>query len=92
MTVFSDLYSAASPLLKSDDPLLISGKLEKGEKGAKILVRRQKEQNGNWQPQRHQRTDGDIRLLCEARAQTTRKVSFNLAWTTCPSERLDGLR
>jgi DNA polymerase-3 subunit alpha len=92
VTVFSDLYAAAVPLLKSDDPLLITGKLEKGEKGAKILVRRQKEQNGNWQPQRQQRTDGDIKLLSEARARTTKKVCFNLRMDDMPVERLDCLK
>jgi DNA polymerase-3 subunit alpha len=92
VTVFSDLYTAAVPLLKSDDPLLITGKLEKGEKGAKILVRRQKEQNGTWQPQRQQRADGDIKLLSEARAQTTKRVYFNLRMDDMPIERLDSLK
>ena len=33
VTVFSDIYTTAVGLLKSDDPLLITGKLEHGEKG-----------------------------------------------------------
>ena len=54
--------------------------------------RRQKEQNGNWQPQRQQRADGDIKLLSEARAQTTKKVYFNLRMDDMPIERLDSLK
>jgi len=34
ITVFSDIYTSASGLLKSDDPLLVTGKLEKGKRGA----------------------------------------------------------
>ena len=33
ITVFSDIYAGCSALLKSDHPLLVIGKLEKGEKG-----------------------------------------------------------
>ncbi|MBV5337821.1 MAG: hypothetical protein J0653_07840, partial [Deltaproteobacteria bacterium] len=46
VTIFSDMYIQAVDLLKSDDPLLITGKLEKGEKGCKLLVMKPQEGNG----------------------------------------------
>jgi len=92
VTVFSDVYATAVSLLKCDDPLLITGKLEKGEKGAKILVQAQKEGGSEWQ-QRNRGPAGDIKLLQEARAQTTKKVFFTLQLDDdMPVERLDGLK
>lgn len=91
VTVFSDIYNAAVTLLKSDDPLLIVGKLEKGEKGAKILVQGQKEGGSEWQ-QKNRGPAGDIKLLQDARAQTTKKVYFTLRVDDLPTERLDGLK
>jgi len=91
MTVFSDIYAASSTLLKSDDPLLVIGKLEKGEKGAKILVRGQKEGGSEWQ-QKNRGPAGDIKLLSEARAQTTKKVMFNLQIDTTQAPQVDALR
>ncbi|MDD2856273.1 MAG: DNA polymerase III subunit alpha, partial [Desulfuromonadaceae bacterium] len=77
VTVFSDIYANTLNLLKSDDPLLIVGKLEKGEKGAKILVQGQKEGGNEWQKKNRGPT-GEIKLLSEARAETTKKVTFIL--------------
>jgi DNA polymerase-3 subunit alpha len=91
VTVFSDVYNAAITLLKSDDPLLITGKLEKGEKGAKILVQGQKEGGSEWQ-QKNRGPAGDIKLLQDARALTTKKVFFTLRMDDMPTERLDGLK
>jgi len=91
MTVFSDIYAASSAILKSDDPLLVTGKLEKGEKGAKILVRGQKEGGSEWQ-QKNRGPAGDIKLLSEARAQTTKKVMFNLRIDSTPTAHVDALR
>jgi DNA polymerase-3 subunit alpha len=91
VTVFSDIYIAAVNLLKSDDPLLITGKLEKGEKGAKILVQAQKEGGNAWQ-QKNRGPAGDIKLLQDARAQTTKKVYFSLRMDDMPTGRLDGLK
>ena len=91
VTVFSDVYALVTGLLKSDDPLLITGKLEKGEKGAKILVQAAKEGGNGWQ-QKNRGPAGDIRLLAEARAQTTKKVLFILRTADVPAERLDGLK
>ena len=91
VTVFSDVYAAAVPLLKSDDPLLVVGKLEKGEKGAKILVQGQKEGGNGWQ-QKNRGPAGEIRLLSEARARTTKTVCFNLQMDDLLAERLDGLK
>ena len=78
-------------MLKSDDPLLIIGKLEKGEKGAKILVQAQKEGGSEWQ-QKNRGPAGDIKLLQDARAETTKKVLFNLRMDNMPVEHLDALK
>lgn len=91
VTVFSDIYAGAVNMLKSDDPLLIIGKLEKGEKGAKILVQAQKEGGSEWQ-QKNRGPAGDIKMLQDARAETTRKVLFNLRMDNMPFERLDALK
>jgi len=91
--VFPDTYAETSSLLKSDDPLLVTGKLEKTEKGAKILVSRPSADNGRRGG--HQRDPGpvgDIKLLQEARAQTTRRVCFTLRTDELPVERLDALK
>jgi len=37
--IFPDLFNAASPLLKGDDPLLITGSVELGDSSAKILAK-----------------------------------------------------
>jgi DNA polymerase-3 subunit alpha len=91
ITVFSDIYATTSALLKSDDPLLVVGKLEKGEKGAKILVQGQKEGGNEWQKKNRGPT-GEIKLLSEARAQTTKKVSLILHTETTQPEQLTLLK
>ncbi|MBT1073029.1 DNA polymerase III subunit alpha [Pelotalea chapellei] len=91
VTIFSDIYTAAVSLLKSDDPLLITGKLERGEKGAKILVQGQKEGASEWQL-KQRGPAGDIKLLSEARAQTTKKVFFTLKTDDTPMERIEALK
>jgi DNA polymerase-3 subunit alpha len=82
ITVFSDIYSLSSTLLKSDDPLLIVGKLEKGEKGCKVLIMKGGEENNGKKFQRDRGPAGEIKLLSEARAQTTKNVSFILRTET----------
>jgi DNA polymerase-3 subunit alpha len=91
ITVFSDIYTTASQLLKSDDPLFVVGKLERGEKGAKILVQAAKEGGSEWQ-QRNRGPAGDIKLLAEARSQTTKKVLFTLRLDDMPLERMNELK
>ncbi len=91
VTIFSDVYAEAVSILKSDDPLLIIGKLEKGEKGAKILVQAQKDGGNEWQ-KKNRGPAGDVKLLSEARAQTTKKVYFNLRTNDVPLDRLDRLK
>ncbi len=87
ITVFSDIYAAASPLLKTDDPLLVVGKLEKGEKGCKVLIMKGGEENNGKRFQRDRGPAGDIRLLADARAQTTKRVTFMLrADETAPEQ------
>jgi DNA polymerase-3 subunit alpha len=86
ITVFSDIYATTSPLLKSDDPLLVVGKLEKGEKGCKVLVMKGGEENNGKRFQRDRGPAGDIKLLAEARALTTKKVSFVLRVEETPPE------
>jgi len=93
ITVFPDTYAETAGLLKSDDPLLVTGKLEKTEKGAKILVSRPSADNGRRGG--HQRDPGpvgDIKLLQDARALTTKRVCFTLRTDDVPVERLDALR
>jgi len=91
ITVFSDIYATASTLLKSDDPLFVCGKLERGEKGAKILVQAAKEGGSEWQ-QRNRGPAGEIKLLSEARSQTTKKVLFTLQLDGVPAERMNELK
>ena len=91
ITVFSDIYATASTLLKSDDPLLVTGKLERGEKGAKILVMGHKEGASEWQV-KQRGPAGDIKLLQDVRAQTTKKVLFNLRMDETPLERIEPLK
>ncbi|MDD5106584.1 MAG: DNA polymerase III subunit alpha [Desulfuromonadaceae bacterium] len=88
ITVFSDIYATTSMLLKSDDPLLVVGKLEKGEKGCKVLVMKGGEENNGKRFQRDRGPAGDIKLLAEARAQTTKKVSFLLKAEKTPIEHI----
>lgn len=91
VTVFSDIYTIAVSLLKGDDPLLIDGKLERGEKGAKILVRGQSEGASEWQ-QKQRGPAGDIRHLLDVRAQTTKRVVFTLLTNETPPEHLEALK
>jgi DNA polymerase-3 subunit alpha len=92
ITVFSDIYTTTSALLKSDDPLLVIGKLEKSEKGCKVLVMKGGEENNGKRFQRDRGPAGDIKLLAEARAQTTRKVLFNLRIDETPPEQMPLLK
>ena len=92
ITVFSDIYATTSSLLKSDDPLLVVGKLEKGEKGCKVLVMKGGEENNGRKFQRDRGPAGDIKLLAEARAQTTRKVSFILRMNDIPTTQITLLK
>ncbi len=91
ITVFSDIYATTSPLLKSDDPLLVIGKLEKGEKGCKVLI--MKGDDGTSKRfGRDRGPAGDIKLLAEARAQTTKRVSFVLRADETPLLKLPLLK
>ncbi len=92
ITVFSDIYATTSAMLKSDDPLLVVGKLEKGEKGCKVLVMKGGEENNGKRFQRDRGPAGDIKLLSEARSQTTRKVSFILRVDETPAEQITLLK
>ncbi|KAA0894136.1 DNA polymerase III subunit alpha [Oryzomonas rubra] len=93
ITVFPDTYVETSTLLKSDDPLLVTGKLEKTEKGAKILVSRPSPDNGRrGGHHRDPGPAGDIKLLQDARAMTTKRVCFTLRTDDLPVERLDALK
>ncbi|MEI6704718.1 MAG: DNA polymerase III subunit alpha, partial [Deltaproteobacteria bacterium] len=92
VTVFSDIYIMSSSLLKSDDPLFITGKLEKGEKGCKVLVMKGGEQNGNKHSPRDRGPAGDIKLLSEARTQSTSKVLFTIRMDNTPPEHIDALK
>jgi DNA polymerase-3 subunit alpha len=92
ITVFSDIYSTSSSLLKSDEPLFIIGKLEKGEKGCKVLVMKGGEQNGSKYSQRDRGPSGEIKLLSAARTQTTKKVLFTLRMESTPADQIDALK
>lgn len=91
ITVFSDIYANASQLLKSDDPLFITGKLERGEKGAKILVQGHKEGASEWQ-MKQRGPAGDVRLLQDVLSQTTKKISFTLRAEETNQELLEALK
>ncbi|MEI6209514.1 MAG: DNA polymerase III subunit alpha [Desulfuromonadales bacterium] len=92
ITVFSDIYSVSSSLLKSDDPLFIIGKLEKGEKGCKVLVMKGGEENNGKRFQRDRGPAGSIKLLSEARALTTNKVLFTLRMDCAMTGHIDALK
>jgi len=91
ITVFSDIYANTSQLLKSDDPLFITGKLERGEKGAKILVQGHKEGASEWQ-MKQRGPAGDVRLLQDVLSQTTKKISFTLRAEETNQEHLEALK
>ena len=91
VTVFSDIYASAVSLLKSDDPLMIAGNLEKTEKGAKILVRGQSEGASEWQ-QKQRGPAGEIRHLHDVQSQTTKKVLFTLNAAETPVQHLESLK
>ncbi|MDY0384124.1 DNA polymerase III subunit alpha [Trichlorobacter sp.] len=90
ITVFPDVYAECCSLLKTDDPLLVTGKLERGEKGCKLLVMRtngrDSRKNGASAP------NGDIRLLLEAQAQSTTRVSLALRLAELSTDQLSSLR
>lgn len=90
ITVFPDVYAECCSLLKTDDPLLVTGKLERGEKGCKLLVMRtngrDNRKNGASAP------NGDIRLLLEAQAQSTTRVSLALRLAELSTDQLSSLR
>ena len=89
--VMPNSYADVASLLKSSDPLLVIGKLEKTEKGGKVLVHRQKEGASEWQ-QKNRGPSGEIKLLTEAREQTTKKVRFILSVEDTPPEHMSRLR
>ena len=91
LTVFSDIYAGSSALLKSDDPLYVVGKLETSEKGPKVLVQGAREGGSEWQ-QKNRGPAGEIKLLSEAREQTTNKVVFTLRLDVTPPEQIDSLK
>ena len=91
VTVFSDVYATAAPLLKNDDPLVIDGKLEGTEKGLKILVRGQGEGNGEWRL-KQRGPAGTIRCLHEVCAQNTRRVLFSIDVNETPPEHMEALK
>ncbi len=91
VTVFSDIYTTAASLLKSDDPLIIDGKLERSEKGAKILVHGQSEKASEWQ-QKQRGPAGNIRYLHEVRSQTTKRVIFTVRLDDAPTQPLEALK
>ena len=92
ITVFSDIYASASTLLKGDDPLLVTGKLEKGEKGCKVLVMKGGEENNGKRFQRDRGPAGAIKLLSEAREETTKRVSFILRTDEIQPDRISLLK
>ncbi len=77
VTLFPGIYSAAAKMLKSDDPLIISGKLEKNEKGGKILVQATREGESEWR-QKKRGPAGDVKLLHDVTAENTKKVLFTI--------------
>ncbi len=90
VTVFSDMYIQAASILKSDDPLLINGKLEKGEKGCKVLV--MKPQEGNGRKFHQTSVNGSIKLLQEAQEQQTSRISLTLCLPELSIEQLAPIR
>ncbi len=90
LTVFSDMYIQAASILKSDDPLLITGKLEKGEKGCKILV--MKPQEGNGKKFHQSSVNGNIKLLQEAQEQQTTRISLILRLPELSNDQIAPIR
>jgi len=91
ITVFSDMYIQFNHLLKCDDPLLITGKLEKGEKGCKLLVMKPQEGNGRKFPGQVN-VNGDIRLLTDAQEQQTTRISLTLRLPELTNDKLTPIR
>jgi DNA polymerase-3 subunit alpha len=91
ITVFPDIYADCSTLLKTDDPLVVSGKLEKTEKGCKLLVMRPNgPENGRKGVPRS--PAGDVRLLQDVQAQTTTRVNLALRLPDLSAELITPLR
>jgi len=91
ITVFSDMYLQYSHLLKCDDPLLITGKLEKGGKGCKLLVMKPQEGNGRKFPGQVN-VNGDIKLLTDAQEQQTTRISLTLRLPELTNDKLTPIR
>ena len=91
VTVFADMYAQYSALLKGDDPLLLAGKLEKGEKGCKLLVMKPQEGNGR-RNQYQSNVDGEIMLLSDANQQQTTRISLSLRLDLLETGRIRELR
>ena len=75
VTIFSDMYLPAQQMLKSDEPLCITGKLEKGEAGVKLLVMKPQENRRRFGNQNN--VNGRICLLREAQIEKVRQVTLN---------------
>ncbi len=90
ITIFSDMYVQSSSILKSDEPLLINGKLEKGEKGCKLLIMKAQEKNGRKFQQNS--VNGDIKLLQDAQEQQTTRVKLVLRLNENQSFQLDAIK
>ena len=90
-TVISDMDDLASHTLQTDDPLVVTGKLEKGEKGCKILVMKPQEGNGK-KFQQQSAINGDIKLLHEAQAQSTTRVSLALRLPELSADHINPIR
>ncbi len=91
ITIFADMYAEYVNLLKSDDPLCISGKLEKGEKGCKLLI--MKASNGNGRKFSNQSSAaGAIKQLADARQQQTTKVCLALKLDSLQKHGIDPIR
>jgi DNA polymerase-3 subunit alpha len=91
VTIFSDIYVQAAGILKSDDPLLITGKLEKGEKGCKLLVMKPQEGNGR-KYQQQSTANGDIKLLQDAQEQQTTRIKLVLRISDASSSQITPLK
>ena len=82
VTVFPSLYASVSVMLKSDDPVLVTGTLEKGEEaapepGAEEPAEGDKPK-GNMRSNAAKILAEEIKSLAEVRAKSTREVHVTL--------------
>ena len=96
VTVFPSLYATVSQLLKSDEPVLVIGTLEKGEEPAEAVPGESAEDAAGEKPKARGAAAKilaeEIKSLAEVRAKSTREVHVSVREDDLTPERLAKLK